>query len=223
MDGFLQASSSCDGTARVWSLETSVGQECTHLPPSSFITPLTPPHSSSLLLTPPLTPPHSPPHSSSLLLTPPLTPPHSSSLLLTPPHSSPHSSSLPPSLLLTPPPFLTPLTPPHSPSLLLTPPHSSQDCVKVLPILPKCSDVSLVKSLCYLAWHPKGGKVQPHPKPLPPSPSLPSHLIWPTPSAPYVQVLAIPVGEHIKLYARDSWDCIGTLIDEHHKTVRWCV
>ena len=99
MDGFLQASSSCDGTARVWSLETSVGQECTHLPPSSFITPLTPPHS---------------------------------------------------------------------------PPHSSQDCVKVLPILPKCSDVSLVKSLCYLAWHPKGGKVQPHPKPLPP---IPSHMV----------------------------------------------
>eukprot|EP00731_Ephydatia_muelleri_P022174 Em0014g765a len=65
----------------------------------------------------------------------------------------------------------------------------TSDCVKVLPILPKCSDVSLVKSLCYLAWHPKGGKV-----------------------------LAIPVGEHIKLYARDSWDCIGTLIDEHHKT-----
>jgi hypothetical protein len=50
---------------------------------------ITPPHSSSFLLTPP-------PHFSSLLLTPP---PHFSSLLLlTPP---PHFSSL---LLLTPPP-----------------------------------------------------------------------------------------------------------------------
>ena len=34
-----------------------------------------------------------------------------------------------------------------------------QDCVKTLPLLQKSNDVSLAKSLGYLAWHPKDGKV----------------------------------------------------------------
>ena len=34
-----------------------------------------------------------------------------------------------------------------------------QDCVKTLPLLQKSNDVSLAKSLSYLAWHPKDGKV----------------------------------------------------------------
>uniref|UniRef100_A0AAV2LH23 Uncharacterized protein n=1 Tax=Knipowitschia caucasica TaxID=637954 RepID=A0AAV2LH23_KNICA len=73
--------------------------------------PLSPSHSSSLLLTLPLTPPY---HSPSLSLTPPVSP----SLSLIPPHS--------PSLLITPPvsPSLL-ITLPHSSSLLITPPHSS--------------------------------------------------------------------------------------------------
>ena len=35
----------------------------------------------------------------------------------------------------------------------------SQECVKTLAVLEKCSDVSLAKSLCYLSWQPKDGKV----------------------------------------------------------------
>ncbi|KAL8588870.1 hypothetical protein ACOMHN_051464 [Nucella lapillus] len=53
--------------------------------------------------------------------------------------------------------------------------------VKTLPLLDKCSDLSLAKSLCRLCWSPDG------------------------------QMLCVPVGKEVHLYSKDTWEVVDKL------------
>ncbi|XP_078001089.1 WD repeat and HMG-box DNA-binding protein 1-like [Glandiceps talaboti] len=63
-----------------------------------------------------------------------------------------------------------------------------QSCVKSWSLIPKCSDISISKTLCRISWQPDHGK----------------HL-------------AVPVDKSIQVYERDSWTLVCTLGDDRIK------
>ncbi|XP_071835170.1 WD repeat and HMG-box DNA-binding protein 1-like isoform X2 [Apostichopus japonicus] len=75
---------------------------------------------------------------------------------------------------------------------------SDKSWEKSIVLFPKCSDISLSKTLARIAWKPKDG-----------------------------QLLAIPLEREIQLYERDSWDVLFTLKIEEEtlgvtSVVSWC-
>ncbi|XP_029806174.1 WD repeat and HMG-box DNA-binding protein 1 isoform X3 [Suricata suricatta] len=73
---------------------------------------------------------------------------------------------------------------------------SDQTCAISLPLLQKCNDVINAKSICRLAWQPKGGKL-----------------------------LAVPVEKSVKLYRRETWnnqfDLSDNFISQALNIVTW--
>ena len=108
--------------------------------------------------------------------------------------------------------------------------------MKELHVLHKCNDISLAKYLAYMSWQPPTGKVIgakeffslsrcPHFRvsELESFHDRVSSYVVCTCTCQgsffIVQLLAVPVETEVRVYESDSWNCMMTLKDVHHKEV----